>query len=32
MSDGDEDNDVDDATDGYDTCSAEKCVQPTGEQ
>jgi len=29
-SDHDEDN-ADDATDGYDTCSAEKCLQPTGE-
>ena len=28
-SDYDEDNGVD-ATDGYDTCSAEKCLKPTG--
>jgi len=30
-SDAEEENDVDDATDGYDTCSSEKCLRPTGE-
>jgi len=30
-SDHDESDNVSDATDGYDTCSSEKCLQPTGE-
>lgn len=30
-SDPDDDDVVADGTDGYDTCSSDKCLQPTGE-